>query len=571
MLKDLIKPYLGLALAYTVALNILHLVSPLFMLQIYDRVLTSGSWDTLIFLSSIAVALLAIYAFADAGRRRVLALLSEAMGQKLHGPLLQHALQKAELSHAERVNALGQLTNLQRVFLNGTVAPVIDLPFAPLFLILLFLIHPLLGSLSLAGVITLCLLAYFSERMTSASVAKSRNLDQAAWASSNQLIRNRSVVISMGMKSALGARQQDLQDKAASEMLHNANRTGFFAGAGRSGRMILQALILAVGAGLVLNQQMSPGSIIAASLILGRALAPVDQIIGTLRQLISARQAAMALDAALPELSIESNHSITPMNRPKPQLTFEDFSVGIPSRQLQLVPVITHQFDAGAVVVVLGASGSGKSTLLRTLVGAHSPLSGRVRLGGRIIDDWDTDDRGRHIGYLPQDTQILRGTARENIGRFGEAPPEAVEQAARHVGAHEPILQLPQGYDTVIGEDGHFLSGGARQSLGLARALYADPSLIVLDEPTSSMDQSMRHHFAEWLKALTSEPQSNRRQTVFIATHDTSFTQSADQILILQNYQAALMSREQYMQKIKPLRNAKASDAKLNSVGRSVA
>jgi len=566
-LRKLLRPYLAVSLAYTVALNLLHLVSPLFMLQIYDRVLTSGSWDTLIFHSSIAIALLSIYAFAEAGRRRVFALAADAIGRGVQSDMLHQSLSNPNLTHGDRLGILAHLTNVQRTFFNGTIAPVFDLPFAPLFLLLLFLIHPLLGAISLVGIFVLCVSAYIGERRTSATVSTTRDSEQAVWDYASQLLRNRSAIVGMGMERPISERWRRLQADATHHALSNADQTGFFAGIGRSGRMILQALILAFGAGLVLSQQMSPGSIVAASLILGRALAPVDQIIGTLRQLTSARQAAATLNEHLDVSDLVSDSAVTPMTRPEPKLELEELSVGVPSQDLQLVPPMTHSFAAGSVVVVLGASGSGKSTFLKTLVATHPPLSGHVRLGGRSLDGWQSADRGLHIGYLPQDTQLLHGTVRENIGRFGPSPRDEIEEAARLAGAHDLILRLPNGYDTLIGENGHFLSGGARQSIGLARAIFDDPALVVLDEPTASMDQVMRQHFTDWLKARASAPLADRAQTVFLATHDPNITQYADQVLILQNRQAVLMSKQQYVEKIKPLRSAASSAVNVTELG----
>lgn len=545
-----LRRYVALALGFTVVLNALNLVAPLFMLQIYDRVITSGSYETLTFLTAIALFLMGIYVFAEAGRRRILSLFSDHLGQLWQKRVAQRVIADAGLSEFDRNQAMANLATCERTLMNNTVAPLLDLPFTPFYLLVLFLIHPYIGLLCSLGVLLIGLLAFISDRQTRGALQDTQKLDQHTQLQLNTLIQGRGVIVGLGMANRLLAQWEAKRSSAMEAKLNSAADTGFFAGLGRSARMILQALVLALSALLVMQQQISPGAIVASSIILGRAVAPIDQIIGTLRGLISAQNAWNDLSPHIHALQNTPKTEVTPMHRPDPVLQLEDFTVGDRSKDIKLLPSVSHSFHAGSIVLLVGASGTGKSSWLRTVAGAAAPYEGVVRLGGRDMSGWDPEDRGQYVGYLPQNVSLLNGSVREIIARHTDCAPQLVEDAARLVGCHDVILRLPQGYDTVVSPNHPFLSGGMQQSIGLARALFNNPSLLLLDEPTAHLDSTMRQRFGQWIEGIAKTAQNERSQTIFMATHDHRLVNAADFILVLQSRQVALMTRGEYLKKV---------------------
>ncbi|MEL6258990.1 MAG: ATP-binding cassette domain-containing protein, partial [Pseudomonadota bacterium] len=402
-------------LAFSLAVNLLMLVSPLFMLQIYDRVLASGSVDTLIWLSMIAVFLLTVYAAAEAGRRRVLAL----AGSRLERRFAPRIFKRFESGIDDSVALPRDAANLSRtqtLLQNGSLLAFFDLPFTPFFIGLLFLVNPALGLLGVVGAVAVFVVAILAEISTRRVGERAALVAEEAQTFASGVARQRSAVVAMGLSERLEARWRATRLKGHEEALNAARGDGAFAAVARALRQILQILVLAAGAALALSQQISPGGIVAGSIILSRALAPVDQIVSTWRGLVAGRSAWAALKSRLgPEFD---RAPFTPLPAPAPEVSLDRLSVSVPGTDTPLIRPFSYVAEAPVTVAIVGGNGTGKTTLLQTLAGVWPPASGVMRLGGRDVHAWPASDRGPHVGYVPQDVELSPGTVAENIARF---------------------------------------------------------------------------------------------------------------------------------------------------------
>lgn len=536
-----LKAYWITAILFSVAVNMLLLVTPVYMLQIYDRVLTSGSLDTLILLSIMAAVLLAVFAAAESGRRRVFALIGDAFGERLNKPVFRAGLATGGRTLETDV---GHLARVQSFFVNGLIAPLFDAPFVPLFILLIFFIHPALGALSLVGALILIALAVATELSSQGRQARARQCETKSNNFLSGLVRQSNAIFSMGMASRMEARWRKLRHAAMEETLASSGRTGFLSSVTKSVRQTLQVASLGLGAFLVLNQQVSAGAIIAVSIIMGRALAPIDQLVGSWRQIVDVRAAWQSLATQLKDMSLDPTEP-TLLPRPDARLDIDKLDVACPGSEEALFSPPELSLAGGEILYVAGPSGGGKTSFLQTVSGLRRPLNGAVLLGGRSIHDWDTDDRGRHIGYLPQNVELLPGSVIDNISRFAGAEPEKAFAAAEAAGCHETVLRLTDGYDTVIGAGGAYLSAGQRQLIGVARAIYDNPALVLFDEPTANID-------ARSIGAvLTLLAELKRKGTVVIvATHDLRLLQAASHVLTLQAGKAVLNTQPEYAERL---------------------
>ncbi|QCM12189.1 type I secretion system permease/ATPase [Agrobacterium tumefaciens] len=488
VVSPLKSTFLGVALVSGVV-NILALTSPLFMLQVYDRVLASGSLPTLVGLALLALGLYGFQCLLDIIRARVLIRIGEDFDMRYSGRV-HNAVVRLPLINRMPGDGLQPLRDLDNVrgFLSGTgPTAFFDLPWMPLYLGICFLFHFWIGVTALAGAILLISLTIltniFSQKPIRETIVENMARNRQLEASR----RNAEVVQAMGLAGRLGKRWQ-----IANEAYLAANRkAGDVAGAlgniAKSLRVVLQSAILAVGAWLVIQQEASGGVMIASSIMMGRALAPVDLAISNWKSFVAARQSW----ARLKELFAQMPATAAAMALPKPEkeLRVENVTIVPPGERKPTVAGLGFVVTAGNALGVIGPSGSGKSTLSRILTGAWMPAAGKVRLDGASFDQWDREALGRHIGYLPQGVELFDGTIGENISRFEDDPdPEAIITAAKAAGAHELILRFEKGYDSDIGEAGSALSAGQRQRIGLARALYGDPFVVVLDEPNANLD-----------------------------------------------------------------------------------
>lgn len=469
--------------------NVLALAAPLFMLQVYDRVLTSRSVPTLLGLALLTAGLYAFQAIFDALRARILLRAGEIVDRHLSAPV-HAAIVAAPVRGGTVGDGLQPLRDLDTVrgfFAGQAPGALFDLPWLPFYLGLCFLLHSAIGLTALAGALLLVLVTLLTDRLTDAPSREVIARAAARNACAEAGRRNAEVVAAMGLTDTLAQRWQAENERHLAANRVAGDAIGGLAALARALRLALQSAILAVGAWLVLEQAVSAGVMIASSILMGRALAPVDKAIGSWRSLVAARQSwhrlRGLLDAPPPAAPA------TALPRPCRDLHAETITLAPPGARQPTVSGVSFRLEAGRALGVIGASGSGKSTLARALVGIWRGPSCRVRLDGADLTQWDAATLGRHIGYLPQDVQLFAGSVADNIARMSEAPDaEAILRAARLAGAHDMIVRLPHGYDTAIGEAGAALSAGQRQRIGLARALYGEPFLVVLDEPNAHLD-----------------------------------------------------------------------------------
>lgn len=528
------------AAAFSVAINLLMLVSPLYMLQVYDRVLTSGSVETLILVSAAALGLLAVYGFADDARRKTMAMVSDFVQAKYGPSILRGGFNDPQTARA-LPSRLADLSTVQAYYQNGLSLPLFDLPFTPFFLIAMFFVHPLVGWIGLAGAAVLALVTILTELASRKSVRVAQVAERDAAGFVDELGRNRAAVQSHGMLEPLLARWSAKKVRASQLAEKGSRVSGFFGAQARGLRHILQIVALGAGAWLVLDQQMSAGSIIAGSILMGRALAPIDQTLGTWRQLVRARQAWDGLRSAYKDSSAHPA-DITPLPRPEASLHAEGLVVASPGAERPLLPKFNLNLTGGTILLVLGASGAGKTSLLQTLTGVWPARDGIVRLGGRDLHRWPGPDRGQHVGFAPQDAELLPGTIAENISRFSGAPADDIIAATQAAGFHDMIVRLPDGYDTVIGNDGAHLSRGQKQAVSLSRAMFGEPLLMVLDEPSANLDQISTEQLRRSLLAAKA-----RGAIVIAATHDNRLLSMADQILLLAPGSIKMVPAADYM------------------------
>lgn len=516
--------------AFSAVINLLMLSGSLYMLQIYDRVLSSRSVATLVGLSLLLLAAYALQGFLDAVRVRMLARIG-ARFDEMVSPAAFAAAQRLPLLGWRSGAALQPIRDLDqiRAFLSslGPTA-LFDMPWMPIFFAGCFLLHPWLGWLALAGgatILGLTLLTEFASRGAGRDQAASRAAREAVAEASRH---NAEAVAAMGMGGALRARWREANLAHVRDWLAGADITGTSGAVAKILRMVLQSAVLGLGAYLAIHNEISGGAMIAASIMTSRALAPIEIAVANWKGFIAARLGLRRLRQvfALPALV---ERVLTPLPVPRHGLSADNLVLAAPGQQVPILNGVTLRLEAGQGLAVIGPSASGKSTLARALVGVWRPLKGEVRIDGAALDQWHPDDLGRHVGYLPQDVELFDGTVAENIARFeAGAPGEAIVAAARAAGAHELILRLADGYDTRIGEGGAALSGGQRQRVGLARALYRDPFLVVLDEPNSNLDH-------EGDEALTRAVEAVRARggIAVVVTHRQTALAGLDRVAVM--------------------------------------
>lgn len=526
--QALLRPVIGVA-ALSLAANLLVFVPSLFMLNVYDRVLTSRNGTTLVMLLLIAAVLLAIYAALEHLRGKALVRASVLVDDIMAGPVFHATLQASLKARGpQHVQTVRDIDTVRDFVASGAIVTLIDAPWAPIFIAVCFLFHPWLGAVTLFGAVLLLVLSLLNERLTKgalieASLHSIRALDRLTGS-----LRNAEAIQGLGMIEAIRSIWAAEHEKSLAKSTRASEMASLLQSAAKFLRNGLQIAILAVGAWLVIRQEITGGVMFAASLIMGRALAPLEQAVGHWKSLVMARSAVQRLKRFFAEAGAD------PVQRPglpAPQgrIDLEDVTILAPGTRRALVRGASLSIPKGAVVAVVGKTGSGKSTLARALIGAWTPAAGAVRLDGNDLRHFDRDTLGRHFGYLPQDVELFEGSVRDNIARFSpDATDEAVVAAAMMAGAHDVIQRLDQGYATEIGEDGLGLSGGQRQRVGLARALFGHPAIVVLDEPNANLDGDGDAALSNAIRAMRA-----RGTTVVIVTHKTGQLVLTDSILLM--------------------------------------
>lgn len=526
--------FIGIAL-FSALLNILFLAPSIYMLQVYDRVVPTSGLLTLFFITLVVAGALITLSLLDAIRARLLVRVSLRLDRMVAGPLLEKLM--ARTGQGGPVQGMREFDMLRQAISGPAALGFLDAPWTPLYVIIAFMLHPALGALTVAGGAILVTLAVFNERSTKAKAQDAAKATTAAYIAQEAASMNAEVVRAMGMRGALRERQLNDRRKGLGLSAQAAFTGSQYAAATKFMRLFLQSAALGLGAWLAVERQISAGAIIAASILMSRALQPVEQVVGSWGTVVQARTALRTLS----ELFAASPEPETPRTQlpdPKGKLVVDKVVVRAPGTTDQaLLKGVGFALEPGEVLGIVGPSGAGKTTLARLIAGAMSPDMGVVRLDGANMSDWDADRLGRHIGYLPQDSALIAGSIRDNISRFavwrGESPETvdaAVVAAAQAAGVHDLILKLPRGYDAVLSHGGRGLSAGQTQRVALARALYGDPVLLVLDEPNSALDAEGETALGRAI--LTAKA---RGATVVIVAHRTGVLQAVDKLLVLRD------------------------------------
>ena len=514
---------------FSMVANVLMLSPTLYMLQVFDRVMVSRSELTLLAMSLITLFLFGVMAFAEWMRSRVLVRagvqLDGLLGTRVFNASFEANLAPSGVSPAR---SFGDLIQIRQFLTGNGILAFFDTPWTPVYMAVLFILHPMLGWLALFFAAVQGALAWFGHRSTVAPAEEASKASSEASMYLQGKLRNAEVLEPMGMVHNLRPRWAQRHDQAqqlqgrAQALTHRITAWSKFI------RYAQQSLALGAGALLVIDGQLSPGGMIAANVLMTRALAPIDMLVGTWRGFIGARGAFGRLEALL-AAHPERDPALSRV-APQGAITLREVVAVAPGRAEPILKGVNLAVAPGTVTVVLGPSGSGKSTLARCMVGIWPGVSGEVLLDGLPISGWDRNELGPYLGYLPQDIELFEGSIAENIARFGEVSSEKVIAAARSAGLHEMILRFPKGYDTPIGEAGNLLSGGQRQRIGLARAVYGDPVLVVLDEPNANLDD-----VGEAALVRTVQELKAKGRTVFLITHRPGIVAVADRLLILRN------------------------------------
>jgi ATP-binding cassette subfamily C exporter for protease/lipase len=512
---------------FTCAINVLLLVPAIYMLQMYDRVLTSRNEGTLLLLTGLMLALLMLEATLEFVRGRVMVRVGAALDGRLDGRAFDAVFERSLAGRgANAGRALADLGTMRQFLTGKGLFAFFDAPWTPVYILVVFLLNPWLGLFAFVAALILLVLAWVNERATAPLLTEAGKLGAAANQYATTQLRNAEAIASMGMLGGLRRRWSARHNRYLALQSRASEHAVTIGAATRFVRLALQSGILGMGAWLVLKNQLTPGGMIAASILLGRALAPVDLAIATWRGFVSAREAYERLGKLLEEHP--ARRDMVALPAPKGELTVENLVMAAPGSRSPILKGLGFRVSPGNIVAVVGPSAAGKSTLARALVGVWAPLNGAVRLDGVDVYTWDKAELGAFVGYLPQDVELFDGTVAENIARFGPLDSGRIVTAAQKAGVHELILQLPQGYETSIGEGGTVLSGGQRQRVALARALYGDPVLLVLDEPNSNLDEAGE---AALMTALRAAKEDMR--TVFVMTHRANILRVADHIMAL--------------------------------------
>ncbi len=541
------------ALLFGCVVNILMLATPLYSMQVLDRVISSQNTDTLLLLTLVIVGALLLLSLIQLARSFAMNQMGAWFEQTLSSKLFANSVKLSVVSKAGGSQQLRDLQKVKTFLTSPALISILDIPWALIFVIVMFMIHTVMGIMTIVGGIVLVSLAVITDKMTKplheASneqfIISMRQVDQAA--------RNAEVVHVMGMTNTINDNWQELNKRLqASQSLVSARQATFME-ITKFLRMVLQILVTGVGAYLVLKNEMSTGAIIACSSLSGRALAPFESALGALKQLVDARKSFQRIEESLDKYTEEAEKMSLPA--PEGNIIVENVYFAPMNSNKHVLKAINFALNKGDSLAIIGPSASGKTTLAKVVVGVYAPQIGSVRIDNASLQDWKREELGQHVGYLPQEVELFSGTVRENIARMRkDAKDEDVVMAAKLAGVHDLILQLPKGYETEIGPDGAMLSGGQRQRIGLARAFFGDPKMIVLDEPNANLDS-----FGELALSQALARAKEKSITTIIISHRTSILSVADKILAIKDGTIALFGdRNEVLEKMNQAAKAAA-------------
>jgi ATP-binding cassette, subfamily C, type I secretion system permease/ATPase len=510
--------------------NMLMLTGPLYMLQVYDRVLGSRSVETLVALSMLVVFLYGTMGVLDYSRGRIMARVGARFQAALDNRVFDAVVRRSALGPDPKAQTgLSDLESVQRLIASPVLMAFFDMPWTPIFLAGIALFHPWLGMLAVAGGVLLVCITLVNTLMSRTPLLKANALSHQSMMLSDEIRNEAELVQSMGMREAAFGRWKDGRDTSLHETVRANDIGGTFSSLTKTLRLLLQSAMLGLGAYLVLQNQITAGAMIAASILLGRALAPIELVIGQWAMIQRASKGWSNLAELLEQVPPEPERTELP--KPKAKLNVQALTIVPPGDKRAALKALTFAIEPGQAVGVIGPSGSGKSTLARALTGVWRPAGGFIRLDGAALDQYAPSVLGQHIGYLPQRVQLFAGSIAQNISRLsGDPDSEKVVAAAQKAAAHEMIVNLPDGYDTQIALNGGKLSGGQMQRIGLARAMYDDPVIVILDEPNSNLDNDGSVALNHAIRALKEDGRS-----VLIMAHRPAAIKECDTLLVLDN------------------------------------
>ncbi len=549
------RRFFGYAFFFSMFINILQLTFSIYMLQVYDKVLTSFNLSTLAVITIAAIICLVVMALLDWTRSRLLVRAGIEFDRLLSGNVLDRNLKDATAPSGTGRSNQGNLRDVQilRNFLGGNaVFAFFDAPWMPIYFILIFVLHPFLGWVAVAGGLIVLALGITTERLTRKRLESANQLNVHATNFMGAAMRNASIVRSMGMVGNVGKRWGKMNDVVIRLQTRASRAAGLLHAISKALRIGLQVGIYAVGAYLTLQHESTAGVMIAASIIMGRALAPIDQAMATYKLSLEARASYKRLSTMF-----NTPPTPTPMELPEPVGELSTENLFFTAGDRQIIKGIGFRLPAGHSMAIIGPSAAGKSTLCRLLLNIWTPTAGKVRIDRADITSWDSERLGPHIGYLPQDVELFSGSVAENIARLGDVDSRKVIAAAQMAGVHNMILGLPKGYDTQIGEHGAALSGGQRQRIGLARALYGMPRIVVLDEPNSNLDEEGEASLVQAVLNL-----KRHKSTLVLVTHKPNILSIVDSIMLLREGRIAMYdARQEVLRKLAEMQQAQREQA----------
>ena len=513
---------------FSLFVNALMLAPTFYMIQVSGRVVPSSSTSTLIMLTLILTIMMLTLGSLEWVRSRIMVRISNRLDALLSRDIYRASFKKALSTGGMDASAqsLNDLTSLRQFLTGNGLFAFFDAPWLPIYTAVMFLFHPWFGWMTVGSAVVLVVLAFLNHRYTGKALTEANQQSVRATLQTTKNLRNAEVIESMGMLDTLMTRWAVYQRRVLVLQSQASDKGGIITSISKTFRTWAQSIMLALGAYLVITHEINPGLLMAGSLLLGRALSPIDQMIGSWKGFVAARVQYGRLNDTLEKLNAEPQRMALP--DPEGHIQVENLVIAPPGAKAAVIRNMSFVTPAGSIVGIVGPSAAGKSTLARALLGIWPPQHGTVRLDGADIAAWDKQKLGPHLGYLPQDIELFEGTISDNVARFGKIDPEKVVLAARVAGVHEMILQLPDGYDTVIGSEGINLSGGQRQRIGLARAIYGNPRLIVLDEPNSNLDDVGEKALAVALQKI-----KETGATVFIISHRPSILSRLDRIMVM--------------------------------------
>ncbi|MFP4273366.1 MAG: type I secretion system permease/ATPase [Halothiobacillaceae bacterium] len=534
------------AAVFSMVINLLMLVPAIYMLQLYDRVLMSYNITTLVMLSLVVAGLFVVLAVMEIIRGKTLIRVGNRLDEKLNGRVFRATYESyLKQGNGNAQQTLSDFTSVRQFSTGQGIIAFFDAPWTPVFILVMFMFHPVIGMVGAVAALILLTLAFINEWATSKPLGQANQLHNQASAQAASNLRNAEAIESMGMFPRVRERWLALHNRMLGFQTVASERAAVITGLTKTLSLASQSTVLGVGAYLVVQNEITAGMMIAGSILMGRAVAPMQQLIGSWRGFVATRNAHARVSKLLATFPEEQQRLSLPA--PTGNLRVEQLFAGPPGAVKPVISGVEFDLVAGTTLGMVGPSASGKSTLARLMVGVWPPMSGKVRLDGADLYAWNKEELGEHVGYLPQDIELFDGTVAENIARFGQVDSQQVVRAAQMAGVHELILALPDGYDTRIGSGGHALSGGQRQRVALARAMYATPRLVVLDEPNSNLDDQGERALIGAVRALKASG-----TTLVIVTHRTSILSEVDKMLVMREGKAAMFgARDDVLQALK--------------------